>query len=308
MTRATRPRTRRGELDAGQQLLSRAAHWHADRGMAVFPLVPGRKTPAVEDWEHAATTDHLSIAQIWRRAPYNIGVAAGRSGLVVVDLDRPKGAGDTAPEPWHSRGAASGGDVLALLAADAGQELPATYTVATASGGSHLYFRQPDGIRLGNTAGRLGWKIDTRGHGGYVVAAGSVTFAGWYATTSLTAPQPLPAWITGALTRSPDQPTAARTATQQLKDASAYTLAAVSGELDKLLAATEGHRNDTLNRAAFALGQLVGADLLDQSTARDELLSAAGRLGLDRSEASRTISSGLTAGARHPRRTVTLRQ
>jgi hypothetical protein len=54
-------------------MLSRAAHWHADQGLFVFPLAPGRKVPAVEkDWEHQATTDHLDIARTWRQAPYNL--------------------------------------------------------------------------------------------------------------------------------------------------------------------------------------------------------------------------------------------
>ncbi len=106
------------------------------------------------------------------------------------------------------------------------------------------------------------------------------------------------------------------------KGASAYTLAALTGELEKVLAAAPGQRNDTLNRAAFALGQLVGAQLLGQHIARDELVSAAGRIGLPRNEAERTITSGLTAGepdftrrhadqpgylpvARHPDGTIT---
>jgi hypothetical protein len=54
-------------------------------------------------------------------------------------------------------------------------------------------------------------------------------------------------------------------------------------------------------RAAFALGQLIGARLLKRHSARDELLSAAARIGLPPTEADRTITSGLTAGARHPR-------
>lgn len=41
-----------------------------------------------------------------------------------------------------------------------------TYTVATPSGGTHLYFRQPSGAELRNTPATLGWRIDTRGHGG----------------------------------------------------------------------------------------------------------------------------------------------
>jgi hypothetical protein len=298
VTPANSTRTRPADLDSRHQLLSRAAHWHADHGLAVFPLRPGRKIPAVEDWEHVATTDHLTIARTWRRAPYNIGVATGRSGLLVVDLDRPKDLTDTVPEPWRNRGATSGADVLGLVAADAGQQVPVTYTVTTASSGLHLYFRQPDGHALGNTAGRIGWKIDTRGHGGYVVGAGSIIGQGSYLATDTTAPQPLPDWITNALTTTPR--TATTPTDQAIKDPSLYALAALTGELDKLLAAVPGHRNDTLNRAAFALGQLIGAQLLDEATARDELVSAAGRIGLPRDEADRTITSGLTAGTRHP--------
>jgi len=51
------------------QQLARAAHWHADRGMAVFPLRPGTKLPAVKDWEHQATTNHHQIDQTWRHTP-----------------------------------------------------------------------------------------------------------------------------------------------------------------------------------------------------------------------------------------------
>ncbi|MEV4260567.1 bifunctional DNA primase/polymerase [Kribbella sp. NPDC049584] len=294
-------RPQRQVTDAGHQALSRAAHWHADQGFSVFPLAPGRKTPAVADWEAAATTDHVSIARTWRKAPYNIGVAAGPSRLLVVDLDQPKDPSDEVPARWRERGAASGADVLALVAADHDDEsVRPTYTVATPSGGQHLYYRQPEGEQLGNSAGRIGWKIDTRGHGGYVVAAGSITSDGRYLAAVTIAPQSLPGWIIDALDTPP--PTSkAPTETCALRNASAYTLAALAGELENVLAATPGHRNDTLNRAAFALGQLAGALLLDQHTARDELLSAAARIGLPHAEAERTITSGLTAGARHPR-------
>ncbi|MEU8226174.1 bifunctional DNA primase/polymerase [Kribbella sp. NPDC048915] len=295
----TRPQQR--VTDPVQQALSRAAHWHADQGFSVFPLAPGRKNPAVADWEAAATTNHLAIARTWRKAAYNIGVATGPSTLLVVDLDQPKDPSDEAPARWRERGAAGGADVLALVAADhdAGSVRP-TYTVATPSGGQHLYYRQRAGEQLGNSAGRIGWKIDTRGHGGYVVGAGSITSTGRYLAVVSTAPQPLPGWILTALDTTPPA-TTAPSETRALRNASAYTLAALAGELEKVLAATSGHRNDTLNRAAFALGQLVGALLLDQHMARDELLSAAARIGLSHAEAERTIASGLTAGARHPR-------
>ncbi|MFI7059384.1 bifunctional DNA primase/polymerase [Kribbella sp. NPDC050124] len=293
--------TRRVALDADHRTLCRAAHWHADHGFSVFPLVPGRKVPAVEDWEAAATTDHLAIAHTWRRAPYNIGVAAGPSGLLVVDLDQPKNPREEVPEPWRRRSAATGADVLALVAADHAASVPPTYTVTTPSGGEHLYYRQPDREQLGNTAGRVGWKIDTRGHGGYVVGAGSITADGRYLSAATSTPQPLPSWIIGALDMTPAAVEVRRGAST-LRNTSAYTLAALTGELENVLAATPGQRNDTLNRAAFALGQLVGAQLLDHHIAQDELVSAATRIGLPRAEAERTITSGLTAGSRHPRR------
>ncbi|WP_238177350.1 hypothetical protein [Kribbella sp. VKM Ac-2566] len=135
---------------------------------------------------------------------------------------------------------------------------------------------------------------------GYVVGAGSITTDGRYLATGPSALQPLPSWIIDALAPCPPIAQAPQQSAS-LSNSDAYTLAALTGELERVLAATPGHRNDTLNRAAFALGQLVGAQLLDQRIARDELTSAADRIGLPRSEAQRTITSGLTAGIRCPR-------
>jgi Bifunctional DNA primase/polymerase, N-terminal len=226
-------RTRRGAARAaGPDRLARSAHWHAARGLAVFPLRPGSKTPAIEDWPHNATTDAEQIILWWREAPYNIGMATGPSGLLVIDLDQPNSAGETVPEPWASRGVECGRDVLDQLAADAGHVLPRTWTVSTPSGGQHLYYRQPDGTELGNTAGRLGWKIDTRGHGGYVVGAGSVIQGQRYRADVIRRPAILPDWITAALT-PPPAPIETPRSTPDPRDASAYTLAALAGELDK---------------------------------------------------------------------------
>jgi hypothetical protein len=286
--------------DAGHQALSRAAHQLADQGFKVFPLVPGRKVPAVEDWEAAATTNHLTIARTWQQTPWNIGVATGPSGLLVVDLDLPKTADDKPPAAWATQDAATGADVLALIAADHHTTLPATHEVATASGGRHLYFTQPHDQQLPNSAGRIGWKIDTRGHGGYVVGSGSVIGHRHYTTSCNLLPCPLPGWITQLLTTSAPATASTRPAPAQ-RHTDAYAQAALTGELDKLLAATEGRRNHALNAAAFALGQLVTAGLLDQTTTRNELATAATRIGLPQAEANRTITSGLTAGARHPR-------
>jgi hypothetical protein len=141
----------------------------------VFPCVPGSKRPALrQDWEHRATTDTDRIARCWSTGLYNIGVACGPSGLVVLDLDTAK-PGEQLPPGWDSPGICDGADSLAVLAERHGQPIPfGTFTVQTPSGGMHLYFTAPPGGRLRNTAGRLGWLIDTRAAGGYVLGPGSL--------------------------------------------------------------------------------------------------------------------------------------
>jgi RepB DNA-primase from phage plasmid len=80
-----------------------------------------------------------------------------------------------------------------------------------------------------------------------------------------------------------------------------YALTALENEVLSVLATQEGSRNDALNKAAFALGQLVGADALSESTARGSLEDAAQQIGLSESEARATIKSGLDAGKLEPR-------
>jgi hypothetical protein len=197
-THTTNPTTsNRGSTPLLEIALSATA-----RGWHVFPLWPGAKIPALHGhdrcprtgdcaqrhagWEQRATSDPARIRTAWARRNYNVGIASGPSGLVVIDLDIPK-PGDDPPPDWvlATPGVRDGQDVLAVLAEQAGQPLPArTYTVATPSGGLHLYYQHPAGTALRNTSGDrgrgLGWKIDTRAHGGYVVAAGSVVPAGTY--------------------------------------------------------------------------------------------------------------------------------
>ena len=80
-----------------------------------------------------------------------------------------------------------------------------------------------------------------------------------------------------------------------------YGAAALRNELDTLAGALEGTRNETLNRAAFALGQLVAGGELERAEVEAALLAAALRIGLDEREAAATLRSGLDAGALEPR-------
>ena len=81
----------------------------------------------------------------------------------------------------------------------------------------------------------------------------------------------------------------------------AYALAAFREQTRRVAEARVGTRNDTLNRAAFSLGQLVAAGLIPPLPVMTGLADAAARAGLPADEARRTIRSGMAAGARKPR-------
>lgn len=285
-------------------LLLRSALDHATRGWPVFPLRPGEKRPAIRDWETRATTDLDRIHRAWAAGPYNIGVACGPARLVAIDLDSPKPGADV-PARWRRPGIVNGADVFALLAEHAGMRLPIqTYSVSTArGGGQHLYFSAPpDGPSLRNTAGRLGWLIDTRATGGYVVGAGS-RIAGRSYRPILDLPvAPLPGWISTLLANDDGQPApTTRQPFGAVKHPSRYAATALGAELDRVLAARPGSRNHTLNQAAFALGRLAATGFLPAGLAGEALAQAAKAIGLPAGEAAATIRSGLIAGARNPR-------
>ena len=148
-----------------------ALHFAA-RGWHVFPITPGAKKPPVIDrWETRASTDPDQINRWWHHIPRTIGIATGPSGLVVIDLDTRK-HGQTAPDRWAALGIGSGAGVLRALARQHDTTVTPTYAVTTPSGGWHLYYTAPPGTPLRNTHDVIGWKIDTRAHGGYVVAPG----------------------------------------------------------------------------------------------------------------------------------------
>jgi hypothetical protein len=277
----------------------------AARGWHVFPLVPDHKRPAVEDWEHRATTDLGRIERCWSSGPYGVGIACGPSGLIVIDLDQPK-PGQTAPEMWRKPGLTCGADVLAQQADEAGAAYPwNTHTVLTGRSGEHLYFTAPEGIELRNTQARLGWLIDTRAAGGYVVGAGSVAAGRRYRTVYDITPAPLPRWLIQALKPSPAP--APQAAPVQLGSGrrAGYLDAAIRAETERVKAAGEGERNHVLYTAAVALGQLVAGGSLSETDVRAVLADAAAVQVAAGAytpwEADKTISSGLRAGAKRPR-------
>jgi hypothetical protein len=221
-----------------------------------------------------ASTDPRRIEMWWARWPdANVGL---RTGVVmdVADIDSAEG--------WHG--------LRHLL----GGAMPAGPQVRTGGGGWHFWFRTTG---YGNRV-RLLPGVDWRGAGGYVVAPPSRHPSGadyrWLIRPqdeSPSAPSALLDLIAGPAFESPGAP---------ISHPDRYAAAALEAEADRVARAAVGSRNDTLNRAAFGLGRLVGAGLLDVWLVSQVLTDAALHAGLGRAEIRRTIRSGLTAGRRQP--------
>ena len=292
-----------------------AALAYAARGWAVFPLAPGLKRPAVADWERWATCDPDRLTAYWSSRPAaGVGIACGPSGLVVLDLDVPKTS--PAGPPASTR---TGAHRFLDLCERAGQPVPLTCVARTGRGGWHLYFTHPAGAELRNTAGRLGPLIDTRAHGGYVVAPPTVVEGRPYRVHRDRAPVPLPGWLADALRPTPvpeSQPVSvplraahdrfpAGPSTRQDRRGRAYVEAAVRRERERVASAQPGGRNHALFVASAALGQLAAGGALSDDDVYAALLDAsAGHVAahaFTAHQARLTIRSGLRVGARRPR-------
>ncbi|WP_328621464.1 bifunctional DNA primase/polymerase [Streptomyces sp. NBC_00354] len=284
-----------------------AALTAAARGWPVFPLRPGQKRPALhgEDqcaltgpcagghvkWEQRATTDRAAIVRCWTHKPYNVGIATRPAGLVVVDLDMPK-ANSKSDAP-------DGAATFKALCERAGQAVPTTYRVRTPSGGEHLYFTAPAGLRLGNTAGRLGPLIDTRAHGGYVVAPGSTTPAGMYEVIDPAPVAELPAWIPSLL--EPPKPAVVTTLRLPAVSGSLAANAALERECDVVRTAPPKQANNTLNRCAFKVGRFVAWGDIPRHEVEEAFQAAGEARGLTVAECRATIRSALDSSIRQAR-------
>ena len=127
---------------------------------------------------------------------HGIALCTGaRSGVVVLDFDY---------KP------AKGLNGLEEFARICNGDIPITLTVATPSGGFHMYFRHP-GWRVKNSVSELGPGIDVRGDGGMVVLPPSLHKSGGrYEFVDVpdgadldVLIAPLPDWLAGRLSPSP---------------------------------------------------------------------------------------------------------
>jgi len=286
-----------------------AALEYANRGWHVFPVYevvttggemqcsckdgaacgsPG-KHPRTPSGLNDATTDKNIIRAWWKRWPAaSVAIRTGEiSGVVAIDLDGSDGLLE-----WER------------LTAEHG---PAeTLTARTGSGGRHLFFAHP-GLPI-KTRTKILPSVDVRGDGGYVVAAPSNHISGSaYEWLNAIPVAFMPAFVLNTLLGAGESSAPIESLplspdlTLSSANTSKYVEAALRGELDRMRSAGEGTRNNTLNRCAFSLGQLVGAGLLAEADAVGGLTDAARAVGLDESEIIKTIASGLRGGMAQPR-------
>lgn len=191
------------------------------------------KHPLSNGWQKANQIQDGGIrARFEGSTPSNLGIVTGPdSGVFVVDVD----------------GATGNATMKAL--ADEGHALPPTLTVKTGSGGWHFFFEYPD-FEIGNTAStKVGKGVDTRGKGGFVVAAPSVSAKGPYKIVKDLPVAKAPDWLLERLrpkerkksTETGTLPTQSVTpdATVHVPDAEkrrleGYVEGAVANEIDRL--------------------------------------------------------------------------
>lgn len=283
-----------------------AALEYAGRGWPVFPCNANDKRPYTRDGFKNATTDPDQIRRWWSTNPSAmIGVPTGGIGCFVIDLD-----------PKDGRGV---DDLLADIRAVMDEDLPPCPSVRTPRGGLHLYFELPEGDKVSNRAGVVP-DVDIRGDGGYVIVPPSVrrgpkavaddcdgaayTWRPGASLDDLMPPDP-PAAVVAFTQYRPNrtppasEPPGAGRVTQG-QAVQRYAANALVQESAALAAAPEGTRNDAINTAAFALGQLVAAGALQESVVRASLESVV-RNWPNISKSQGTIESGLTAGKAQPR-------
>lgn len=80
-----------------------------------------------------------------------------------------------------------------------------------------------------------------------------------------------------------------------------YARKALASEVENVRNAPVGERNNTLNRAAFSLGQIVSAGILSRAEVIEALSAAGAAAGLPEREILSTIESGIAKGLTLPR-------
>ncbi|KAB2351620.1 bifunctional DNA primase/polymerase [Actinomadura rudentiformis] len=296
-----------------------------------------RGCPCLPDgqWCHgvrAATTNPDHITTWWRRVPGAVpAIATGPSRLILIDLDThtdqppPDPATQLLPGirltpdqvPGGLDTVRDGADVLRLLAHLRGRPHPwpagpehQPVSVVTPSSGRHLWYRAPDlpdGVRLRQALGELGWQIDIKAAWSYGIAPGATTPAGTYTIRAGTpvSPGQMPDWLTREILRviqpppRPPAPPPTPAPPSQQQRAAAYLTTVIERGTTELATLTDG-RKTALSALAFKAGGLLTWAGLNYDHIHHQLVNAGIAAGLDERAADRIVHRALTNGLARP--------
>ena len=269
--------------------LNAALSYAAKMHWRIFPCKLD-KTPYTVNGFKDATIDPEQIKAWWQEHPTaSIGIACGpETGVWVLDVDVPNKIKPNKPDGVQS---------LASLEEKHGK-LPPTLVQKT-GGGGYQHFWKWNGREIRNSSSEIAPGLDVRGNGGYVILPPSGHELGnKYEWINKMQPAEAPGWLIDLIYK----PTPQDSRPISRSGSSPYGEAALAKELINLSHAAENmNRNNTLNKAAYSLGQLVAGGELDQASTESALLGVAISKGLKEKEATKTIQSGMTAGMKEPR-------
>jgi hypothetical protein len=256
--------------------------------VGLWPVVirPGSKAPLGERWGAERPTED-SLRAIYAAHPdAGLGIRLGpEAGVLDVEVDGPEGE--------------------ASLRQLMGGEPPPTIGWSSARGPHHLFRYDHRLARYGKSIIKLpglpGLEVRIGGSGKQLQSNCPPTVGDdgqprrWNGCNTIAE---LPTAVYATLDRALIRPTTPAAAPDTI---GSYAAAALEQECQAVATATEGTRNETLVRAAFNVGTLIGAGALEEPAALLNLQAAAQQCGLPETEAARTIRSGLEAGKAHPR-------
>lgn len=273
-------------------------------------------------WCHgvrAATDNPDTVARWLHHLPAaGVAVALRPSKLVIIDVDshdtkRPEDGqylpGLDLPSDVTTESIKDGWDTMALLCSIRNAPLitvaPPTMCVATPGGGVQGWYETDEVWR--QSTSRLGWQLDVRAGWASGICPGTVTHKGTYRPLGdCRTVSPLPNWLAADLKRtghlqtteaeSPRQSAKQLLARLQRPKGAEYVNAAVHAEVERVMTAQSGTRNDTVNAASRALGRFIPAGLVTETEIENLLVAAAVSAGLPAGEAKAAVRSGLRIG------------
>lgn len=240
-------------------------------------------------------SDDIAMIDRWlaRWPMAGFAVACGQSRLFVLDIDR--------------HGDVDGTEALRPLQQRFGK-LPNSPMQRTGGGGLQLIFGMPTECSMGNSCGKLGAGLDTRGEGGMAIVPPSIHPSGkayrWVTgrepwTIPLTRP---PDWLIKLLQQPVEPPHPHSSLTLMIETSrTRYAEHALMAELQRLREAKQGERNNVLNRVSFVLAQLAASGLLAQDATLGLIAGTARTIGLPEQEIVSTMRSGWERGFARPR-------